>query len=450
MQAKTTVARSSAAALVVMTVLLVPQVPLSQERRASVSYDEHFTDEALRVDLIHSGTLGKEFFGLDEIVVEPIWPGTRVHLIDPTGYGKYHFRLLDQATGKEIFTQGYCSLFGEWLTTSEAASGVFRSMPEPIRFPFPRAPVTLVLEVRDDKSGGFVEIQRFKIDPAAYDLRRERAHSFEVVSLHGGKTSPASTLDVVIIPDGYTAEEEPKLVADARRFAAVLTEHSPFSRHASAISIRLIKAFSRESGPDEPRKGIFRDTIVDTTFDTFRSPRYLTTSNMKALREVAALAPYDTIFVMVNTNRYGGGGIFGSYSIFPSDSEYDEYVMVHEFGHGFGGLADEYYSSATGYNEDAFYAKGTEPWEPNITAQKERDKIKWKDMLTLEVPIPTPDTDEYDDVVGLFEGAGYKSKGLFRGTRDSKMFHKGLIPFGPINEAAIEQMILYYTDSEKR
>ncbi|MCP4675583.1 MAG: peptidase M64 [Deltaproteobacteria bacterium] len=448
-QAKTTGVGSSVAALVVIAVLLVPFISKTQENHAPVSYDEHFTGEALRVDLVHSGTLGKEFFGLDEIVVEPIWPGTRVHLIDPTGYGKYRFRVLSQATGKEIFTQGYCTLFGEWLTTAEAASGVFRSMSEPIRFPFPKAPVTLVLEVRDD-TGDFIEIQKLRIDTTAYDLRRERTHDFEVLSLHGGKTSPSSTLDIVIVPDGYTAEEESKLVADARRFATVLAEHPPFSRHVSAISIRLVKAFSRESGPDEPRKGLFRDTIVDTTFDTFRSPRYLTTSNMKALREVAALAPYDTVFVMVNTNRYGGGGIFGSYSIFPSDSEYDEYVMVHEFGHGFGGLADEYYSSSTGYDEDAFYAKGTEPWEPNITAQKERDKIKWKDMLTPDVPIPTPDTDEYDNAVGLFEGAGYKSKGLFRATRDSKMFHKGLIPFGPINEAAIEQMIRYYTDSEKR
>ena len=216
----------------------------------------------------------------------------------------------------------------------------------------------------------------------------------------------------------------------------------------SQLIERRVEAFSPESGTDEPRKGIFRNTIVDTTFDTFFSPRYLTTSNLKKMRDVAALAPYDTIVIMVNSNRYGGGGIFGTYSIFTSDSDYAEYVLIHEFGHGFGGLGDEYYTSSTGYVEDAFYAKGLEPWEPNITAEVDAKKLKWKKLLTPNVPIPTPDTAEYDAVVGLFEGAGYRAKGLYRATRNSKMFHKGLLEFGPVNEAAIIKMIQYYTDEE--
>lgn len=238
------------------------------------------------------------------------------------------------------------------------------------------------------------------------------------------------------------------MVADAGRFSQTLMAHAPFNKYASSISVRLIEAFSEDSGPDEPRKGIFRNTIVDTTFDTFFSPRYLTTANQKKLREVAALASYDTIIVMVNTNRYGGGGIFGAYSIFPSDNEYDEYVLLHEFGHGFGGLGDEYYTSSTGYDEDAFYAKGLEPWEPNITAEVDAKNLKWNHLLTPNVPIPTPDTDLYDSAVGLFEGAGYKTKGLYRATRNSKMFHKGLLEFGPVNEAAIIRMIHYLTDGE--
>jgi hypothetical protein len=269
---------------------------------------------------------------------------------------------------------------------------------------------------------------------------------FDVIDLHGGGADPAAAVDVVIVPDGYTVEELAKLEADARRFSRVLLEHAPFDRHLDEIAVRLVAAFSRESGPDEPRKGIYRDTVVDTTFDTFRSPRYLTASNMKLLREVASLAPYDTIFVMVNSNRYGGGGIFGTYSIFTADSEYAEYVMIHEFGHGFGGLGDEYYSSATGYDE--FYKEGSEPWEPNVTAVTDREQLKWRHLLTPDVPIPTPDEAQYDDVVGLFEGAGYKAKGLYRPTRDSKMFHKGLLPFGPVNEAAIETMIAYFTGGE--
>lgn len=429
-----------------LAAMLIPLSAFSDDVEQP-SYADYFTDEAMRVDLVHSGTRGQERFGIEEIVLEPIWPGTRVHLIDTTGFGKYRFRVLDKATGKEIFSQGYCTLFGEWLTTSEAR-GMWRSMTEPVRMPRPKAPVTLVMEVRDDKTMEFGEIQRLEIDAAAYDLRRERVFDFDVVDLHDSGRPPSSNLDVVIIPDGYTEADGEKMMADGARFARVLLEHAPFDKNTDKISVRLVKAFSRESGPDEPRKGIFRDTIAKTTFDTFRSPRYLTTSDMKRLREVASLAPYDTIFVMVNSSRYGGGGIFNSYSVFSSDSEYSEYVMIHEFGHGFGALGDEYYSSSTGYEEDAFYLDGAEPWEPNITAQTRREKVKWNHMIRPETPVPTPDTDEYNDSVGVFEGAGYKAKGLYRPTRDSKMFHKGLLPYGPVNEAAIEDMIHYFTDTE--
>ncbi|MBW2277509.1 MAG: peptidase M64 [Deltaproteobacteria bacterium] len=431
--------------LLVTVVLVVPTLATAGPPEQP-AYDDFFTDEALRVDLIHSGTAEKEIFGIDEIVAEPIWPGPRVHLIDPTGYGKYRFRVFDAATGREIFSQGYCTLFGEWLTTGEAKRGVWRSMSEPLRMPYPKVPIELVVEGRSDKTGEFVEIQRLEIDTTAYDVRREKSMWFDVLDLHNGGADPAAAVDVVIVPDGYTEGEAGKLDADARRFARVLLEHPPFDRHHEDIAVRLVQAYSRESGQDEPRKGIYRDTVVDTTFDTFRSPRYLTAPDMKVLREVASVAPYDTIFVMVNSNRYGGGGIFGTFSVFTSDSEYSEYVMIHEFGHGFGGLGDEYYSSSTGYDE--FYKEGSEPWEPNVTANTDAATIKWMHLITDGVPIPTPDEAQYNDAVGLFEGAGYKAKGLFRPTRDSKMFHKGLLPFGPVNEAAIETMMAYYTGGE--
>ena len=217
---------------------------------------------------------------------------------------------------------------------------------------------------------------------------------------------------------------------------AQLLDQAPFAEHRGELAIRLVAAVSRESGPDEPSKGVFRDTAANTAFDTFDAERYLTTADMKTLREVAALAPYDTIVVMVNACRYGGGGIFGAYSIFSADSEYADYVLVHEFGHGFGALGDEYFNSATGIDEEEMYAPGVEPWEPNITAQTIREKVKWRHLIDPGTPVPTPDTDAYDGVIGVFEGAGYKAKGLYRPTRDGKMHHKGLLPFGPVNEAA--------------
>jgi hypothetical protein len=410
-------------------------------------YADWFTDEALRVDLVHSGTRGDESFAIEELVAEPIWPGTRVHLLDPTGFGEYRFRVLDQATGREIFTQGYCSLYGEWLTTDAAGRGERRAMTEPVRMPYPRRPVHLVLEVRDGK-GGFKEIQKLSIDPNAYDVRRGRTVDFPVEPLHRGDSDPSKTVDIVIVPDGYAADELDKMRADARRFADVILGQPPFSAHRDELAIRLVAAISRESGPDEPSKGVFRDTAVETAFDTFDAERYLTTADMKRLREVASLAPYDAIVVMANACRYGGGGVFGAFAIFAADSEYADYVLVHEFGHGFGGLGDEYFSSPTGYDEDEMYAAGVEPWEPNLTAETARERIKWRGLIAPETPVPTPDTAAYDGVVGAFEGAGYKSKGLYRPTRDSKMHHKGLLPYGPVNEAALVRMIHYFTGAE--
>lgn len=429
--------------------LSADEIPNAKSRASMPIYEHYFEDAALRVDLIHTGTRGQEFFGIDEMVREPLWPGPRRHLIDPTGYGKYRFRIFDQATSREIFSMGYCTLFGEWMATDEAKSGTYRSMPEPIRFPFPQKPIILQIEGRGEKDGEFHKIQSLSIDPQNYHIRENLAYDFNVRALHQASAPPAKTVDVLFVPDGYTAKEHKKMVADAQRFTRTLMTHAPFDKYAESIAVRLVEAFSKESGTDEPRKGIFRNTIIDTTFDTFYSPRYLTTTNLKKLREIAALAPYDTIIVMVNTNRYGGGGIFGTYSIFSSDNEYDEYVFIHEFGHGFGALGDEYYTSSTGYDENAFYAKGVEPWEPNITSNVNVKELKWRHLLTPNTPIPTPDTEDYNNVVGLFEGAGYKAKGLYRATRNSKMFHKGLLEFGPVNETAITKMIQYVSDREK-
>jgi hypothetical protein len=422
----------------------------AQVQAQQLRYEDIFTSEALRVELVHTAYRDRDVFALEALAIEPVWPGPRRNLIDPTGYGKYRFKVIDKATSKVVFSQGYCTLLGEWITTEEAASGAGRSMSEPLRFPRPKAPVQLVVEGRVEKTGKFAELARIEIDPSAYDVPSEKHFDFAVTTLHESKTDLARSVDVVVVPDGYSPLEMDKMRADAARLSRLLLASTPFDRHADRLSVRLVEAVGRGSGPDEPRKGWFQPTAVGTTFDTFRSPRYLTTADMRTLKRIAALSPYDTIVVVVNTNRYGGGGIPGWYSIYPSDSEYDEYVFQHEFGHGFAGLGDEYYTSPTSYDEDAFYAAGVEPWEPNLTIETARAKIKWGAFIPAEVPVPTPDDPKYDGVVGLFEGGGYKAKGIFRPTRNSKMFHKGEVGFGPVNEAAIEKMIRYLSDEEVR
>jgi len=247
----------------------------------------------------------------------------------------------------------------------------------------------------------------------------------------------------VILGDGYQAWQLSKYRQDAQRFIAQLLSTPPFSRYRHAINVWGVESPSRESGVDEPRKGIFRDTALSMSFNTFGSSRYLMTTDNKAVRDIAANAPYDVLYIMSNTSRYGGGGIYNLYASFVADNEYDEYIFIHEFGHSFGGLGDEYFTSSVVYND--MYPKGVEPWEPNITAQRRRGAVKWRRLIDPATPVPTPGKDaRYSAAVGLFEGAGYAAKGLFRPAADCKMFDKGQKPFCPVCADAIAAIIERY------
>ncbi|MBN1771236.1 MAG: peptidase M64 [Deltaproteobacteria bacterium] len=417
----------------------------------SSNYDNWFTDEALRVELYHWGGARDDQYLFDRAVREPLWPGMRKVLLDVTGYGKYRFRVQDLASGTTIFSQGFCTLFGEWQATPEALElKQRRTFEESVRFPFPKAPVRLILDRRQDVPGpdgrgSFQEVFRLDLDPASHLVARDPLDDrYPLLTLHESG-DPRERIDILILGDGYTAGEMEKYRRDARRFAAVLLGDAAFAPHHGLVNVWGLEAPSRDSGPDEPRKGLFRDTVVGTTFNTFDSERYLTTAHDRALRETAAHVPYDALYILVNTSRYGGGGIYNQWAIFPSDNEYDNYVFLHEFGHSFAGLADEYYDSGTSF-DDAFYPAGVEPWEPNISAMLPGRPLKWEKLVAAGTPIPTPDDEAHAAVVGAFEGAGYKAKGLYRPYRDCRMFHKGLVPFCPVCAASFETVIRLYTE----
>jgi hypothetical protein len=425
--------------------------PTADNQLPAAGYDAWFTDEAMRVDLYHSGTATEDDYDFDRAVREPLWPGMRQRLLDPTGFGKYRFRVEDAATGTKLFSQGYCTLFGEWQATDEALKlRQHRTFEESVRFPFPKAKVRLMIDRREDRPGPdgrgeFKEIFRIELDPASHlvagDVRDPGARVIPVRETG----DPRERIDILILGDGYTAAEMPKYRRDLERFAAVLFNQEAFARNAGLINVWGLETPSRDSGPDEPRKGIWRDTALGTSFNTFDSERYLTTIHDRDLREIAANAPYDTIYILVNTSRYGGGGIYNQWAIYPSDNEYDDYVFLHEFGHSFAALGDEYFDSATAY-DDAFYPAGVEPWEPNITMLLPGKPLKWRDLVAAGTPIPTPDDEAHAAVVGAFEGAGYKAKGLYRPYRDCKMFHKGLVPFCPVCARAFDLVIGLYAE----
>ncbi len=411
---------------------------------SELNFNDFFIDKTLRIDLIHTGTWVEDILSIDKLKKEKCWAGSRKNLIDTTNYGKYQARIFDLATNRMIFSVGYCTLFGEWQTTDEAKI-MRRSLHESILIPYPKKKVQLQVMKRNRK-GNFENIYNLIIDPNDHNIIEEEKYSSFNVHDEWISGNYSDKVDIVIIGDGYTEEEGVKLVKDAKRFIKSIFKHSPWKEMKDRVNIRVIEAVSEDSGPSEPRKGIFNSTICGCTFNTFNSPRYLTTTRNEQLRDVASLVPYDFIYVMVNASRYGGGGIYKNFAIFTSDNEFDEYVCIHEFGHSFGGLADEYYMSGTSYNE--FYPKGVEPWEPNITALLDLSNLKWKSVISVQVPIPTPyDEDKYSQsTIGAFEGAGYSEKGLFRPQMNCIMFSKSSVPFCNVCIEAIKNQILFYSE----
>lgn len=408
----------------------------------SDDFDTWFSGDTMRVDLYQSGNAETAMWSLDEVIHEGAWPGTRTKLVDTTNLGLYQFRVLDAESGALLYSRGFCSMFGEWQTTDEAKK-TNRSIGETMRFPYPRKPIELALYKRDDKND-FAEMFRVAIDPNYHTVRQGLTYAdFKVLDLHV-PAEPRKVYDVLILPEGYTKSEAEKLRADTERVKDILLKTKPYSEMKDIVAVRAVEAFSRESGIDEPRNGIWRDTLFDASYNSFDSARYVLTPNSKTLHDVAANAPYDALLIMVNSPRYGGGGIFNLYTTFAVDSEWAEYLVTHEAGHSFAGLDDEYYTSDVAYTE--FYKPGVEPWSPNVTALLDPANLKWGDMVAEGTPIPTPDTDEYKEVVGAFEGACYVAKGLYRPCFDCKMKSKANIDYCPVCMQGVRRLLEFYTE----
>ena len=434
-------------------VLLIGLV-FASPARADDSFAALFDAGAtLRVDFLRTGGHDSESVGLDALIREGPWAGPRTGLVKygDTGEHRVVMELAGpndaeanadaNAEAEVVFALGFSSLFAEWQSTPEARGGMRRAFHETVRVPFPRRPVTLRLESRDGQ-GDFKTKALIPVDPAGRHIRPPKLTWGSIPSIEVQVVAPSDqALDVLIVGDGYTEADLPKYRRDVARFARALLESAPMRERRDLINVRALEVTSNDRGPTEPRKGLWRFTALSTTFDTFGLARYLTTVDNLAMRDIAGTAPYDTVLIMVNTSRYGGAGVYNLYGIFPSDNEFDEYVLLHEFGHGFAGLGDEYFSSEVTY--EGFYTEGVEPWEPNLTALLDPDDVKWGDLIADDTPCPTPpDPERYGgDTVGCFEGAGYQAEGLFRPALDCKMFGKGQTAFCPVCARAIGQLI---------
>jgi hypothetical protein len=392
------------------------------------------------MDYFHTGNKEEDSYSIDELIEEPFWGGSKINLIDKFNYGKYKFEVYDEISGKLIYSRTYATLFNEWQTTEEAKQTT-KSFSETVVFPYPKNPVRLEFYSRN-KTNELIKKFEYKIDPTNYFIKTERSNNYESFSVvNSGE--PAEKVDIVIIPDGYKADEMAKFKADCDRFAEYLFGSSPFKENKDKFNIRGIEAPSENSGTDIPAENIWKNTVVNSTFYTFDLERYLMTTANKKLRDLASFAPYDQIYILVNSDKYGGGSIYNHYSVCVSDNQYTEFVIVHEFGHGFASLGDEYYTSDVSYEE--FYSTEVEPLDPNLTTLVEFDS-RWKNFVEEGTPIPTPDTEEYSGVVGAFEGGGYMEKGVYRPSADCSMKSISIDNFCPVCKWAIQQMIDFYIE----
>ena len=450
------------------------------------AFDDDFIDKTMRVDYFHSGGLGTESLALDQVVSDGRWSGSRTRLVDDLNLGKYLFEIIDRRTNRVLYSRGFASIYGEWETTPSARE-VFGTFHESLRFPWPQRPVQVVLKVRD-RENGFHELWSTVVDPDSRFVNpTDRAPLGDVWPIIENG-SPSEKVDLLVIGEGYTADELPKFHSDAERLVNALFDEEPFAGRRSDFNVWGLDLPSSQSGVSRPRAMEFRRTPLSAQYNIFDSERYLLTYDNRALRDAASAAPYEFIEILANEEQYGGGGIFNFQATAAADTGFAEYVFVHEFGHHFAGLADEYYTSDVAYETGGAYHP--EPWEPNVTALHDAETMKWRDLVERGTPLPTPwDKDafeaestaaqatrrglrvegwaeneidrlfaeqveqetallgsmEHAGRVGAFEGASYEPVGLYRSEVDCIMFTRNPVGFCRVCQRAITRMIDQYS-----
>jgi hypothetical protein len=465
-------------------------------------FEEYFLDETLRIDYFHIGDAKTEMITIDKLFRYGIWAGSLNHLVDNLNNGKYYVMIYDAVTKKLIYSKGFDTLFGEYASSDDGVNGIVKSFHESAIIPAPKNKIVFALEKRNEENL-LEEFFRSEIDPASIFIIKDKVSNATVEILkpvYNG--DPHTKVDIAILAEGYTKSERGKFENDLNKFVEYFFEQEPYKSQKNNFNIYGVFKPSEESGTDLPGANIFVNTVLNTTFWTLGSERYLMTEDNLSMRNLAAHVPYDAIYIQVNHPRYGGGGIYNQYCTYTTHNQFAKYLFTHEFGHSFTGLADEYYTSDVAYND--FFKPTVEPVEPNITALMDSKNVKWKKYLNDGIEIPTPwEKEEFDrfsyewlkernrlnsfvselkrnrapeneikaaeeeyamkdkkqseivdkyltsskfwNKVGAFEGGGYQPKGIYRPMIDCIMFSKGDKPFCKVCEEAIKEVIGSYT-----
>jgi hypothetical protein len=438
----------------------------------------------VRVDYAHSGNALSDQYALERVVIEPLpWPGNAARNLDDTNRGQNRVEVVDAKTGDLLYSRGFSTVFGEWRTTEEA-NRMSRAFHESVRFPKFDRPVRVRILKRDERNQ-FSVAWSVEVDADAQEVvKQQPAAPAKPIPIHVSGPSP-DKVDLLVLGDGSTAAELKKFESDARRLVKHLFTVSPFKERAKDFNVWGLAVPTNESGITRPSTGVHHASELGTRYDIFGSERYVLTLDNRALRDIAQHAPYEFIEILVNNETYGGGGIFGQFSTAAAGNEWANYLFVHEFGHHFAGLADEYYTSPVAY---ATGGVRMEPWEPNATALRDPANLKWKRHVKAGTPLPTPwPKAEYEEAsrayqkkraalraanrpesemnalfredlkatealfagrphrhdVGAFEGANYEASGYYRPAMQCLMFDRSEA-FCPVCRDGVSEIIDLY------
>ena len=426
------------------------------------AFDDDFTDSTLRLDYVLAGNSHEQHIYFSEAKQTSRWAGRKARLTDVPLRGNGQITLSDHATGRLLYVHTFSTLFQEWQATEEATR-LERAFQTSFNVPMPQRPVDVKVTLTDFHATVVGQLQQ-TLDPADILIRRvtEPQQPFHYVwkgkTLAGGEPDITACIDLAIVAEGYTRGQMDKFHADCQRVVDALFAHEPFTSLKQRFNVVAVASESADGGPSVPHQGLWRQTPSSVRYDTFYTDRYLMTDQMHRLYDLLAGIPFEHIIVLVNSDTYGGGGIYNQLTVSTSDHPTFRQVLVHEFGHAYGGLGDEYYYD-DGY--ETMYPADTEPWEPNLTTLADFES-KWADMLPKGTTIPTPPADvpNYRQIrtdeerrllnaatqrVGVFEGGGYQSKGVYRPAQECRMKINEVEHFCPVCSRALVRITDFYT-----
>ena len=404
------------------------------------NFADYFQNKTLRVDYIFTGDATQQAIYLDELSQLPTWAGRQHHLSELPLEGNGQIIVKDLASKQCIYKTSFSSLFQEWLSTDEAKETA-KGFENTFLLPYPKQPVEVEVTLYSPRKKRLATYKHIVRPDDILIHKRGVSHvTPHRYMLQSGNEKDC--IDVAILAEGYTEKEMDIFYQDAQRTCESLFSYEPFRSMKGKFNIVAVASPSTDSGVSVPRKNQWKQTAVHSHFDTFYSDRYLTTSRVKAINAALAGIPYEHIIILANTEQYGGGGIYNAFTLTTAHPPNFRPVVVHEFGHSFGGLADEYF-----YDEDVMnglYPLNIEPWEQNITTRI-NFASKWEDMLTKATPVPTPVADKDKYPIGVYEGGGYSAKGIYRPAFDCRMRTNEYPPFCPVCQRAIQRIIEFYT-----